>query len=40
MVAGALLVSHGVGRIYAPAGEIVAGGFLLAVTWLLAKAIG
>ena len=32
------VVSHGVGQVYAPAGEIVAGLFVLALGWLLAKA--
>lgn len=35
---GAFAVSHGVGRIYAPAGEIVAGFFALAFAWILARA--
>lgn len=34
--AGAAFVSHGVGRIYAPAGEILAGLFVLAAGVLLA----
>lgn len=34
---GAAAVSHGVGRIYAPAGEIIAGLFALAFAWILAK---
>jgi hypothetical protein len=38
LVAGAGLVSHGAGRVYAPAGEILAGAFALAAAWLLAKA--
>lgn len=37
---GAFAVSHGVARIYAPAGEIVAGLFALAFAWILAKVPG
>ena len=38
LAVGAFLVSDGVGRIYAPAGEIVAGLFALAFAWILARA--
>lgn len=35
---GALMICHGVARIYAPAGEILAGTFAIAMAWLLARA--
>lgn len=37
-VAGAVLVSRGAWAIYAPAGLIVAGLFLIGLAWLLTRA--
>ena len=38
-IGGAAAVSHGVGRIYAPAGEIVAGLFAIGLAWLLSRVV-
>lgn len=37
-VAGGLMIAHGVRAIYAPAGEIIAGGMVLVAALLIARA--